>query len=443
MRSPNLRIGTTLGAVAVLLGTVACGSSGPANDGDTGGDDAGGTATAWALTGGDEATFRASEKEWNAGHADQQVKFTYYANDAYKQKIRTAVGAGDPPTLIFGWGGGILKSYIDAGQIADLSEDVKKDPALSSRFLPSIAATGILDGKTYALPNNGMQPVLIFYNKDVFAKVGVQPPKTWDELMALVPKFKDAGIAPFALGGQSKWPNLMWEEYLVDRIGGPEVFDAIAAGKPDAWSHPAVLEANRKIQELVDAGGFVKGFSSIAADSNADAALVYTGRAAMVLQGSWNFPAIKTARPDFVKSGKLGYMPFPAVTGGKGDPANVAGNPANFWSISAKASAGQKAAALAYLKDGLLNDSYVDALLKGGSVPGVTGIESKLAGTEDPAYLNEVYKMAKDAPHFQLSWDQALSPAQADALLTNLDQLFLKQITPEQFSANMNATIGK
>jgi raffinose/stachyose/melibiose transport system substrate-binding protein len=31
-----------------------------------------------------------------------------------------------------------------------------------------------------------------------------------------------------------------------------------------------------------------------------------------------------------------------------------------------------------------------------------------------------------------------LSPSQADALLTNLDRLFLKQITPQQFSANMN-----
>ena len=51
--------------------------------------------------------------------------------------------------------------------------------------------------------------------------------------------------------------------------------------------------------------------------------------------------------------------------------------------------------------------------------------------------------MAKNAPDFTLSWDQALSPAQGDAMLTNLDQLFLKKITPEQFASTMNATIGK
>lgn len=54
-----------------------------------------------------------------------------------------------------------------------------------------------------------------------------------------------------------------------------------------------------------------------------------------------------------------------------------------------------------------------------------------------------VFNMAKDAPNFQQSWDQALSPTQATELLNNIDQLFLLKITPEQFATAMNATIGK
>ena len=53
------------------------------------------------------------------------------------------------------------------------------------------------------------------------------------------------------------------------------------------------------------------------------------------------------------------------------------------------------------------------------------------------------FDMVKNAPSFQQSWDQALSPAQAEALLNNIDQLFLKSITPQQFAENMNATLGK
>jgi raffinose/stachyose/melibiose transport system substrate-binding protein len=233
----------------------------------------------------------------------------------------------------------------------------------------------------------------------------------------------------------------MWEEYLVDRVGGPEVFNAIAANKPNAWSDPAIIQANTMIQQLVDANGFVKGFNSIATDSNADTALLYTGRAAMYLMGSWAFPTIKQADPDFLS--KLGYTTFPTVAGGKGAPTDIVGNPANYWSISATASDAQKQAAVKYLREGVMSDTYVNDLLAGGSVPPVNGIESKLASTQDPQYLTYIYDMARNAPNFQLSWDQALSPGQADTLLNNLDQLFLKQITPQAFSANMNATIGK
>ncbi len=397
----------------------------------------------WGLTGGNQPVLQKSVEAWNSAHSDQSIKLDFFANDAYKTKVRTAVGAGEGPTFIYGWGGGVLKSYVDAGQVEDLSAFVKENPEVKDRYLPSVLKNGEIDGKTYALPNNNVQPVVLYYNKEVFDKVGAQPPKTWDELMALVPKFKEAGVAPFSLGGQSKWPDLMWLEYLVERIGGPEVFANIAADKPNAWSDPAVTEALTKIQQLVDAGGFVNGFSSIAADSNADQALLYTGKAAMVLQGGWIYQGMKKDAGSFVTGGKLGFTTFPTVEGGKGDPANVVGNPSNFWSISAKATDEQKKAALNYVKDGMFTDADTDALIASGAVPVVNGIDSKLEASPDKDFLTFVYGLAKKAPSFTLSWDQALSPAQGDAMLSNLDQIFLKKITPEQFVATMNATIGK
>jgi raffinose/stachyose/melibiose transport system substrate-binding protein len=425
-------------AAGVALSLAACGSAGPA-----GSNASGDSATMWGLTGGNQPVLQKSVESWNQANADESIKLDFFANDAYKTKVRTAVGAGEGPTFIYGWGGGVLKSYVDAGQVADLSDFVAQNPDVKDRYLPSVLKNGVVDGKTYALPNNNVQPVVLYYNKDVFDKVGAQAPKTWDELMALVPKFKEAGIAPFSLGGQSKWPDLMWLEYLVERIGGPKVFADIAANKPGAWSDPAVAQALTKIQELVDAGGFINGFSSIAADSNADQALLYTGKAAMVLQGGWIYQGMKKDAADFVKGGKLGYTTFPTVPGGKGDPANVVGNPSNFWSISAKATDAQKKAALDYVKDGMFTDGDTQALIDSGAVPVINGIDSKLAASPDKDFLTFVYGMAKNAPSFTLSWDQALSPAQGDAMLSNLDQIFLKKINPEQFVSTMNATIGK
>ena len=56
----------------------------------------------------------------------------------------------------------------------------------------------------------------------------------------------------------------------------------------------------------------------------------------------------------------------------------------------------------------------------------------------DATFTTWCYRLVSQAPHYQHSWDQVLTPSQADALLTNLDRLLLKQITPQEFSANMD-----
>jgi len=195
------------------------------------------------------------------------------------------------------------------------------------------------------------------------------------------------------------------------------------------------------IQQLVSAGGFVDGFSSVTADSNADVALLYTGKAAMMLQGAWVYGTFQTQAADFVKSG-LGYTTFPAVPGGKGDPADIVGNPSGYFSVSSAASKAQQKAAVSFLTKGVFDSGYIDRMIKKGQVPPIQNIDSKIASAGSD-FGTGVYNLTKAAPNFQMSWDQALPPAQATALLTNLDQLFNKQITPQQFSDNMNKTIGQ
>jgi raffinose/stachyose/melibiose transport system substrate-binding protein len=398
----------------------------------------------WYLSGEpNQTTMQKAVDAFNSANSADKISVTYFQNDAYKTKIKTAIGANQAPTIIYGWGGGGLKTYAEANQVEDLTGWFEQNPDLKKKFFPSVFGAATVNGKIYALPNQYVAPIVLFYNKELFQKAGVQPPKTWEDIMSLVKTFNDMGVAPFSLGGQSRWTSMMWLEYLLDRIGGPEVFKAIFEGKPNAWMDPAVIETGTKIQELVSADGFIKGFSSITADSQADQALLFSGKAAMMLHGSWTYGAMKKAGQNFVQSGKLGFVPFPTVAGGKGDPKNGVGNPAAYMSISSKASDKEKESAKKFFKDGILTDTVIDAYINSGSVPIVNGIEDKLDKSEDKEFLNFVYGMAKNAPNFQQSWDQALSPTAAEALLNNIDQLFLKSITPQQFAENMNGTLGK
>jgi raffinose/stachyose/melibiose transport system substrate-binding protein len=438
-----LNLGVAAGAATALA---ACGSDGPSDKGSGGatGGAATGAATYWSLSGPPgEAIRKASVDRFNKDNPSTKITPTFFQNDPYKQKIKTAIGAGQAPTMIWGWGGGGLKSYVDAGQVEDLTGWFGENAAVKDKVLPSSFGAATVGGKIYAMPIETVQPIVLYYNKKVFEQVGVQPPKSWAEIMELVPKFNEKKIAPFSLGGQSRWTNMMWLEFLLDRTAGSEVFDNVFAGTKGAWSDPAVLDMLTKIQDLVKANGFIKGFSSITADSNADQALLYTGRAAMMLHGSWSYGIQKSQGGKFVKDGGLGYMNFPPVDGGKGDPSNTVGNPGQYLSISSKASAEAKDIAKKFFSTTLLDDAEADGWIKSGGVPIIKGSDAKLASSPDADFLKFVYDTSANAKVFAQSWDQALSPTAAETLLNNIAKLFQLQISPQQWVDSMNGVIGK
>jgi raffinose/stachyose/melibiose transport system substrate-binding protein len=438
-------LGLALGAPAAAAALAACGgSSGPsqAGAGGSGGGSGGGNTTYWFLSGQPQQGIREnSVKRFNQANPNSKITYTEFQNDAYKTKIKTAIGAGQSPTIIWGWGGGGLREYVKAAQVEDLTSWFAANPNVKNRLFPSSFGAATVDGKIYAMPAETVQPIILFYNKTAFDKVGAQPPQSWGDIMNLVPKFNAQGIAPFSLGGQSRWTNMMWLEFLFDRIGGPEVFQAVFNGEKGAWSNPAALEALTKVQDLVKANGFIKGFSSITADSNADQALLYTGKAAMMLHGSWTYGMMEASGGDFVTGGRLGWMNFPPVEGGKGDPSDTVGNPGQYLSISSKATTAEKDTAKKFFATQVLSDAEVKEWVTTGAVPIVKGTQDQLTGKDAP-FLKFVYDVASNAKSFAQSWDQALSPTAAETLLDNISRLFQLSITPQQWIDNMNQAIG-
>jgi raffinose/stachyose/melibiose transport system substrate-binding protein len=421
--------------LAAALTVAACSTTG-ASQGTGASGQGTATATVWGITGGSQANFEYSQQAWDRAHPGEAVSFLYFSNDPYKQKIRVAIGASGAPTIFENWGGGQLDDYVSSGKVAPLAPAVAA--AARQRYFPSVLSAVAFGGKLYGIPVNGTQPVVLYYNKALFAKVGAQPPKTWNDLLALVGKFKSAGITPISLGGGDQWPELMYLEYLADRIGGPSVFNNIVAGKPDAWLDPAIIRAATMIQQLVKADPFETGYDFVSYDAGASSALLYTGRAAMQLMGSWDFASIQTDDPAFIAGGNLGWTTFPAVPGGTGNPADIVGNPANFFSVTTAASAGAQKAAQDYLGNEVASAGYVQNLLQSGNVPPAKGLARQLSTQPDGNWLLFQYNLVKNAPSYQLSWDQALSDAAATAVLTNLGQLFTSQMTPQQFAAAMN-----
>jgi xylobiose transport system substrate-binding protein len=413
----------------------ACGTSGPGGGGAKGG---GKTLQAWVLV--DQAQNRVQQgaiTDFNKTGASK-VKLLPISSDGavFTDKLRVSMGSPNPPDLFFNWGSGSIRSYAKTGGLVDLSPKLSADASWKNSFLPSVLDAGKIDGKYYGIPLRGMQPVTIFYNKTLFAEQGQKPPVTYDDLLKLVDFFKSKNIQPFALGGLDLWPSLMWLEYLVDRTGGPTVFENIAAGKPGAWRDPTITTALQQIVDLVDRGAFGTNFNSVNYVKDGAGLLFAKGKAAMHLMGTWEVSNQVDRHKSFAAK-DLSFTPFPLVTGGKGDPNSVVGNPTNYFSISAKSA--DKDAAIEFLKKEMSSAAYVDALIKAGDVPAVAGIQDKLGASPQPEFAKYVYQVVQKAPSFTLSWDQALDSQFKTPLLANLQKVFTKKQSPEQFVSAMES----
>lgn len=423
-----------MGAGATLLGAGGCG-------GDGGGSGQSGTVTAaeidvWCLQ--DEVQNRVQTgalTRYNTT-AKGKAKLTPFEGKAYGQKLRVAMGTPNQPDILFNWGGASIRQFVQNDLLVDLTPMLDAEPALKAKFLKPVLDAGKIDDKYYGIPNRGMQPVVLYYNQQVFDRAGVKElPGTWQETLALVDRFKAAGVTPFAVAGNQTWTLLMWLEYLAERIGGPTVFATIASGDKQGWRDPAMAQAIDAITDLVSKGGFASNFASVGYETGGAGTLFAQGKAAMHLMGTWEYTNQLNEQPAFAKDG-LRWSNFPAFEGGKGDPKAVVGNPTNYFSITRRSD--NVEGAKEFLKQ-MADDTYVEDWVNSGDVPAIAGIEAKLAKSKNAEFGSFVYSMVQDAPSFQLSWDQAIESKYSQPMLTNLQKVFLGQLDAKGFADAMVA----
>jgi xylobiose transport system substrate-binding protein len=334
--------------------------------------------------------------------------------------------------VFFNWGGGSILPYVQANQLVNLTSYFNEAP-LKGAFLPSIVAAGAVNGQDYGVPMRGMQPVILFYNKTLFAKYGLQTPDTWSAMQTAISTFKAHGVIPFALGDSDNWPSLMWLEYLTDRIGGPSVFGKIQGGDTSGWSSPAMTSALNQAKSLIGEGAFGSAYTSTGYNDNAAPTLLGSGKAAMQLMGSWDYSNQLTNHTSFAKNDEA-WTTFPNVPGGSGDPADVVGNPANYWSINARTQ--NLSTAVAFVEY-MTQASYAKALLAGGWIPTNSDTSSLLPSFPNPGFGEFQFGMVQKAPAFQLSWDQALPTTVGTPLDTEVGKFFAGQVSASQFESDM------
>lgn len=253
--------------------------------------------------------------------------------DNYTDVIKLRFSTNEAPDIIFGQ----PKSntdLIDNGLIMDLSgED------FTSRLSESSKACVTYNDGVYGIPLDQMANV-VFYNKDIFEKEGIEIPTTYDEFISVCKKLSDDGIVPCAAG------------YTDDIAIGANFYTIYYGAK---WA-----QAENNAQELMDGASFsdYPGYSEaldewreIMKYQNTDCKSIDTARAeqmfangdtAMIIIGTWGLGSILGYNPD----GNFGGFMYPSEN--TADENAVPVNIDDCWMISQDTQ--NKDAALAFLE---------------------------------------------------------------------------------------------
>lgn len=382
----------------------------------------------WALSGGGGAEdnrkiFRDEViAAYEAQNPNVKINLTILENEAFKQKVKLAVQAGNPPDLFHSWGGGVMVDYANAGMLRDITSYVKSD--LSKKI--GIGALGVYgyNGKYYGAPYD-LGAVGFWYNKDIFAKTGISVPETWPQLLDAVGKIKAAGYIPMALGAGDKWPAHFYWVYLAMRLGGQPAFNA-AYGGSGSFKDETFVKAGEMLLELAALEPFQTGFLGATYDD--EAALVGNGEAAMELMGQWAGPVEASNSKDGKGLGdKSGWFTFPSVPDGTGKLTDAMGGGNGY--VVGKDAPDQT---LDFLNFFLSKEYNMKIVEVEGSIPTVKGAEEALA---DNPIGKQIAEAVAKAEYYQLYYDQYLPLAVGEAVKEAVAALLAGSVTPAEAAA--------
>jgi raffinose/stachyose/melibiose transport system substrate-binding protein len=366
--------------------------------------------------------------EYTAAHKNVTINITVLENEAFKTKLTALLQQGNVPDLFQTWGGGGLRQQVEAGFVKDITADI-------ASWKDTINAGALsmyeVDGKNYGVPFD-LGLVGFWYNTKSFTDAGITTlPATWDDFLTTVQTLKSKGITPVALAGKDTWTGAFYWAYLAVRECGKAGMDkAVVSGD---WSDPCFVKAGQDFQQLIDLKPFQEGFLAAPWDgAGSGAAAMATYNGAIQLMGQW-LPGTVNANSGGTRAmGEgLGWFPFPAVSGGAGDPFDGLGG-GNGFAVG-KDAPPETVDFLHYLVS--LDAANRWGALNSGILPTTNGSE---ASTTDPM-LTLVLEGRAKAKFVQLYLDQATTPELGGAINEAVATLYAGTGTPQSVVAAIQA----
>ena len=242
-------------------------------------------------------------------HPGIEVKFTPTAPTEYDSSLAARLTGGTAGDLIACRPFDVSLSLYKKGHL----EKLDGKPGMQNFAPTSMVAWQTDDGKdTFCMPVASVIHGFL-YNKKIFKKLNLQPPRTVDEFFAVLDGLKKGGVMPLALGTADQWES---SQIVYTNIGpnfwhGEDGRKALIAGKAKLTDAPFVeaLQFEQRMGTYLVRGASAQTYG----DSQNLFAL---GRAGIYPTGSWDISY-------FAQTPGLELGAFPPPVRKAGDPCFI------------------------------------------------------------------------------------------------------------------------
>ena len=260
--------------------------------------------------------WEAAKAAYEAENEGWTVEFIQQDDDLYSTVgLPTLLNGKNSPDAYFEWSGARLDQRAAEGYAADISGDIESS-GLKDLFTDGAFAGYDSGGKLSMIPRARDVTNVLWYNVDMFAKNGVTPPKTWDELNAACAKFVAAKVNCFVQGNKDLWTVGNWGGHIISRVTGEALYaETLQKSKP--MNSPEFVKGLTVLADLAKAGYVNESVNSIA--DNEAASQFFQGKAAFHPIGSWLIGTQQGEAPNF----KMDFINLPAISDGAGDQNSI------------------------------------------------------------------------------------------------------------------------
>lgn len=211
-----------------------------------------------------------------------------HRTDSDGSTLRTRAAVGELPDIFEINSADVYKTLKSDGTLYQVDKEVA-DTGFYDLFTNGASAKKARtadDGHQYGFGCEVSNLGELWYNKKLFADLGIKEPTNYEELKHTIEVLKKAGKVPVALFAAEKWPATSLLSLASIAEGQPMGLDAVNDGKAKITDDVYKKAAN-KLVEIANLGAFGKG--ALSTNYQQAYQMMYSGDAGYFFSGAWFF----------------------------------------------------------------------------------------------------------------------------------------------------------